>query len=125
MEVLPRFFCSSLRTPSLTTLPTLSNYGKKQCVSKPRHFWLTQVLHLLNIFTVRGKVMFLHLSVILSIGGVSASVHAGIPPPPGQTPPSADTPWTDPPSRQLLQQMVRILLECILVTISVFFLFCI
>ena len=34
-----------------------------------------------------GKVMFLHLSVILSTGGVSASVHAGIHPH-GQTPPS-------------------------------------
>ena len=55
--------------------------------------------------------MFLHLSVILFTGGgVSAPVHAGIhPPDQRQTPPGpeADTPlWA-----------VRILLECILVTI--------
>ena len=59
-----------------------------------------------------GKVMFLHLSVILSMGGVSASVHAGIHTPskpllgrhppgrqhthtPGQTSPWADTPQAD------------------------------
>ena len=40
-----------------------------------------------------GKVMFLHVSVILFIGG-SASVHAGIPPPPttAGTPSGAGTP---------------------------------
>ena len=65
--------------------------------------------------------MFLHLSVVLFTGGVSASVHAGIhppplgthplplgrhPPTPGQTPPWADTPlarhpplpYTSPPA---------------------------
>ena len=43
-----------------------------------------------------GKVMFLHLSVILSTGGgVSASVHAGIHTPPWQTPSWADTPQAD------------------------------
>ena len=57
-----------------------------------------------------GKVMFLHLSVILPTGGVSASVHAGIDTPLDRHP-RADTP----PSRRLLQRMVRILLECILV----------
>ena len=46
---------------------------------------------------VVAKVMFLLLSVILSTGGVSASVHAGVPPlgqtPPGSRhPPRADTP---------------------------------
>ena len=38
-----------------------------------------------GLITVRNevaKVMFLHLSVILFTGGVSASVHAGIPPAP-------------------------------------------
>ena len=35
---------------------------------------------------VVAKVIFLHLSVILFTGGVSASVHAGIPHPPEQTP---------------------------------------
>ena len=61
-----------------------------------------------NVFTGRNevvaKVIFLHLSVILFTGGVSASVHAGIPPPRcrhppeahpqgADTPPGADTPW--------------------------------
>ena len=48
------------------------------------------------IFTGRNeivaKVIFLHLSVILFMGGVSASVHAGIPTLPDWTPPRADTP---------------------------------
>ena len=49
------------------------------------------------VFTVRkrsfGKVMFLHLSVILFTGGLSVSVHAGIHPPGRhQTPLLADTP---------------------------------
>ena len=55
-----------------------------------------------------GKVMFLHLSVILSTGGMSASVHAGIhtphpPPPLGRHPHWTDTPhwqtapWADSP----------------------------
>ena len=61
-----------------------------------------------------GKVVFLHMSVILSMGGVSQ--HAL-----GQTPPRADTLRADtssrqtPPNRPLLQRTVRILLECILV----------
>ena len=49
-----------------------------------------------------GKVMFLQVSVILFTGGLSASVHAGIhpPPPQEQTPPRADTPLEQtPPSR--------------------------
>ena len=50
-----------------------------------------------------AKVMFLQVCVILFTGG-SASVHAGIPPPPEQTPPRS----RHPPE-------VRILLECILV----------
>ena len=45
-------------------------------------------------FTVRkrscGKVMFLHLSVILSMGGVCPSTC-------WDTPPQADTPWHTPP----------------------------
>ena len=57
------------------------------------------------IFTGRNevvaKVIFLHVSVILFTEGGSASVHAGIPPPPRtrQTPPRADTPpdQADPP----------------------------
>ena len=50
---------------------------------------------------VVAKVIFLHLFVILFTGGgVSASVHAGIPPPLEQTPPRADTPLgADPPEQ--------------------------
>ena len=63
-----------------------------------------------------GKVMFLHLSVILSKGGVCLSACWNRHPlgrnPLGQTPPWTDTPT---PSRRLLQRTVRILLECILV----------
>ena len=45
---------------------------------------------------VVAKVIFLHLSVILFTGGgVSASVHAGIPPPRADTPLAADTPRAD------------------------------
>ena len=39
-----------------------------------------------------AKVMFLQVSVILSTGGGSASVHAGIPPPWEQTPPRSRPP---------------------------------
>ena len=39
-----------------------------------------------------GKVMFLQASVILLTGGMSASVHAGIPHPPGADPPQDQTP---------------------------------
>ena len=66
--------------------------------------------------------MFLHLSVILSTGGVCSSACWDTLP--GQTPPPpwADTPWADTPlgrhrpqadpSPQLLLRTVRILLEC-------------
>ena len=84
-----------------------------------------------------GKVMFLHLSVILSTGEMcipawtvqgmcipACSGHGGVyhRPPPRRTPSWADTPWagtprqTPPlPPRRPLQRMVRILLECILI----------
>ena len=72
--------------------------------------------------------------ILSTMGGVSASVHAGIhtpwtdnprqtPPPgrhplarhpPGQTPLGRHPPGKTPPSRSLLLQMVHILLECIL-----------
>ena len=81
-----------------------------------------------------GKVMFLHLSVILSTGGVSDR-HPRADTPRAGTPLVdthwADTPWADtplgrhpprqtpplhpPPPRRPLQRTVRILLECILV----------
>ena len=90
---------------------------------------------------VVAKVIFLHLFVILFTagGGVSASMHAGIPTPPDQTPPPRTrqttppdqtpppphpppprTRQTTPPPGSRLQHTVyewpvRILLECILV----------
>ena len=74
--------------------------------------------------------MFLHLSV--HRGCVSASVHAGIHPPPWSRPPQADTPQskhplgadTDPAQCMLgdtgNKRAVRILLECILVEFIIF-----
>ena len=57
---------------------------------------------------VVAKVIFLHLSVIHSVhgggGGGSASVHAGIPPPPGADPPGADPPGADPPGADTPQE---------------------
>ena len=81
---------------------------------------------------VWGKVMFLHLSVILFTVGRGYT-------PPMQTPsgrhplgrhPLVDTPWQTPPgqtppgrhppaSRRLLLQTVRILMECILVSVLI------
>ena len=60
---------------------------------------------------VWGKVMFLHLSVILFIG-VGCGRHLPRQTPSWQTPPRAD-----PPKRQL-KWVVHILLECILVFLS-------
>ena len=73
-----------------------------------------------------GKVMFLHLSVILFTKGVSGHLPAQAdtsPPgrhPPGRHTPRADTPpgQTPPPAR-LLQWTIRIILECILVASNV------
>ena len=48
---------------------------------------------------VVDKVMFLQASVIPSTGGVSASVHVGIPHPPEQTPQEADTTQKQTPPR--------------------------
>ena len=84
-----------------------------------------------------AKVMFLHVSVILSTGWGSAPVHAGMHTPPG---PEADTPpqvrGRHPPKDQRQtpreqcmlgdtgnKRAVRILLECILVAFLVFFIF--
>ena len=48
-----------------------------------------------------AKVTFLQVCVILFTGyGVSASVHAGIPHPPEQTPPREDTPGVQTPPRE-------------------------
>ena len=55
-----------------------------------------------------AKVMFLQESVILLTGGVSASMHAGIPihPPGSRPPPGADPPWSrhPPGNRHPLEQ---------------------
>ena len=88
------------------------------------------------IFTVRNevaKVMFLHLSVILSTGGGLPQCMLGYHPPPGvgtpreqttfpeQAPPTgADPSRAGTPSRRLLLRTVRILLECILVEKNIF-----
>ena len=50
---------------------------------------------------VAGRLCFYRCPVILLTEGVSASVHAGIPPPPGaDTPPPADPPGSRPPLEQ-------------------------
>ena len=91
------------------------------------------------IFTVRnsscGKVMFLHLSVILFTGGSVWSDTPRARHPPGRHPLGRYPPWADPPRqthpppwqthplgshtparwKRPLQRTVRILLECILV----------
>ena len=67
-------------------------YGKERAVRI-----LLECIIITGRNEVVAKVIFLHLSVILFTGGVSASVHAEIPPPPS----GADTPGTrhPPPSR--------------------------
>ena len=57
--------------------------------------------------------MFLQASVILLTGGVSASVHAGLPPPP---PGSRDNPPGSRLQHTVNERRVSILLECILVS---------
>ena len=67
-----------------------------------------------------GKVMFLHVSVILFTGGGRQTPLAGrhpLPPPLGRHPRQADTTSPGLP----LQSTVRILLECILVFILVWY----
>ena len=112
--------------------------------SKQNHLLLD--LHFYRPQQSYGKVMFLLLSVSHSVHRGVCSVHAGIHTPQTDTPSWADTPsWTDtpradtslgrhplgrhppgqtlgdPPSRCLLQWMVRILLECILVCPNLYF----
>ena len=78
----------------------------------------------MQIFTVRkrscGKVMFSQACVKNCVHWGRHMVYTPLQqtPHPGQTPPPEQTPpWVDPPpSRQLLQRTVRILLECILVS---------
>ena len=60
-----------------------------------------------------GKVMFLHLSVILSTGGCLADTSRADIPLGRNLPPRADIPPPHP--RRPLQGTVRILLECILI----------
>ena len=78
----------------------------------------------METITQSGKVMFSQTSVIL-FTGVGGSRHPPLVAPPGQTPPWADTPvgththpWADTPSPEIATAAeVRILLECILVTV--------
>ena len=100
-------------------------------------FWIEKARIITGRNEVVAKVMFLLVSVILLTVGVgSASVHAGISPPPWEPdlPLGADTPWeqTPPGSRHppgsrppmgsrlrhtVNERPVRILLECILVIV--------
>ena len=84
---------------SLCRVPPL--YGKERAVRI-----LLECIIITGRNEVVAKVIFLHLSVILFTGGVSASVHAEIPPPPPEQtpsgtrhPPGPDTPpeQTPPP----------------------------
>ena len=72
------FFKGGIQTEQLTTLPPKILFtGRNEVVA---------------------KVIFLHLSVILFTGGVSASVHAGILlGPPGIRPPLPPPPWDQTP----------------------------
>ena len=82
-----------------------------------------------------GKVMFLHLSVILFTGGVWQTPPGRYPPeqtpphppgrqPPGQTPPFGRHPLIDTPLWDMVNKpVVRILLECILVFTNILSLF--
>ena len=88
--------------------------------------WLLPYLPPAN--EVWGKVIFLHLFVILFTGG-SASVHAGRPlqrrhPPGGDPSPREETPlaqiWSDMVGDTVNAWVVRILLECNLVDDCVF-----
>ena len=69
-----------------------------------------------------AKVIFLHVSVILSTAGGSAPLHAGVYSPR----PKADTPLDQkqtPPWDTVNERPVRILLECILVYYNIAFAF--
>ena len=77
---------------------------------------------ILWLFTVRKrscrKVMFLHLSVILSTEGVYPSMQWAGGCTLADTPPIQTTPWQIPPPRRQLKRVLRILLECILVQVK-------
>ena len=82
-------------------------------------FYLSVPIHYYRPQRSCGKVMFLHVSVILSHrrGGLAGRYAPGQTPPGRQTPPLAETP----PQGRPLQRTVRILLECILVSVIPFF----
>ena len=93
--------------------------GKYRYLSNEKHYDSDFLLHFVSLFILVitvlngscGKVMFLHLSVILFTRGMSGQT------PPGQTLPWADIPgWIPSPHKKWpLQRTARILLEYILV----------
>ena len=116
--------CRIKNRHTFKSLPILNSAYFTECRFVIRHITQTDTeteteANFTHIFTVRqrscGKVMFLHLSVILFTGG---GVH-----PPGRhpltdTPPrqTLPSPWADTPpplDTQPLQRTVHILLKCI------------
>ena len=88
-------------------------------------FWSDSIVTVRNV--VAARLLFSQASVILFTGGGGVSQHAlgQTPPIPGQTTPPADITWADPPGQipppphqRSLQRTVRILLECIFVSIE-------
>ena len=127
--MIKNIYLLNLRLPNRIKCISRPLFANRTFCYRPRRSW--------------GKVIFWQASVILlNRGGVSASVHAGIPPtpsrhpqdqpprnqaPPGSRPPRADTPQDQappqqqtPPAQSMLgdtinSRAVRILLECNLV----------
>ena len=93
------------------TIIKLKQINVSDNIQKPKKIWVSSFITVSN--SSCGKVMSLHLSVILFTGVVCLDAPLGrhlpmqIPPPHGQTPS---------PPRWPLQRMVHNLLECILVT---------
>ena len=110
---------------------SIKDFRNQETQSSWLDTWLNTCLHAPFQWTCYrpqrswGKVMFSQACVILFTGGVSASVHAGIPPPLGADTSRADTPWEQTPPREqtppsmlgdtVNTRAVRILLECNLV----------
>ena len=130
MNHLHEFTCDLSRCPEKVKAHSMPFVPHQYtlCCRTPLTFHFSQVITVRNEV---AKVMFLHLSAILFTEGGergSASVHAGIPGPPGPGTPLDLTPLRTrhplgpgtprprhPSSRRRLLRTVRILLECILV----------
>ena len=75
-----------------TTFSPIANTGLLNMIK--RRFSIKKFTHLYRPQRSCGKVMFLHVSVILSTGGDGRQT------PPGKTPPrQTHTPWADPPAK--------------------------